>query len=152
MGLEAVPASPDSVAEKRRKLLGALQRCDDDLKALKKIIEAVRSSDPPSPAAVSRSDGGFGDKVRTVTEVKLVIGEQQQPSPVSVLDEFTRSPLSPNCHSGRHSFGQFGEFFSPSTIKIITVYYFSFIVGFLICFLNGSSISINMVDRIESVF
>lgn len=115
MGLEAapVPASPESVSEKRQKLLGALQRCDEDLKALKKIIDAVRSADPlpaPSPAAVSRSAGGLGEKMKTVSEVKcsvVVSNEQQQPSPVSVLDEFmTRSPLSPSCHSGRHSFGK----------------------------------------------
>ncbi|KAJ1392386.1 DUF3741-associated sequence motif [Sesbania bispinosa] len=115
MGLEAVPdASPvESVAEKRQKLLGALQRCDEDLKALKKIIEAVRSSDTPpsrspSPVVVSQSAGGFGDKIKTVSEVKcsMVNGEQQQPSPVSVLDEFTRSPLSPSYQSGRHSFAR----------------------------------------------
>ncbi|KAL4274187.1 hypothetical protein AHAS_Ahas04G0115700 [Arachis hypogaea] len=41
---EAAPA--ESVVEKRRQLLGALQRCDEDLKALKKIIEAVQLTDP----------------------------------------------------------------------------------------------------------
>ena len=113
MGLEAAPAPTDSVVEKRQKLLGALQRCDEDLKALKKIIEAVRLADPPrkspSPAVASVC---LDDKLRTVSEVKcsVVNGEQQQqqqqPSPVSVLDEFTRSPLSPSCPSGRHSFGK----------------------------------------------
>ncbi|XP_058750639.1 uncharacterized protein LOC131623650 [Vicia villosa] len=101
MGLEALPSSPESVVEKRQKLLGALQRCDDDLKALKKIIDAVQTPDAaPSPKAVVVK--------RTVCEVKcsVVNGEQQQPSPVSVLDEFTRSPLSSNCHSGRHSFAR----------------------------------------------
>ncbi|CAJ1917964.1 unnamed protein product [Sphenostylis stenocarpa] len=115
MGLEAAPAPPDSVAEKRQKLLGALQRCDEDLKALKKIIEAVRLADPPpqspapspSPSPVVASIG-LEDKLRTVSEVKcsVVNGEQQQPSPVSVLDEFTRSPLSPSCPSGRHTFAR----------------------------------------------
>ena len=49
---------------------------------------------------------GFEDEFGTVAEVKcsVVNGEPQQPSQVSVLDEFTRSPLSPSCHSGRHSF------------------------------------------------
>ncbi|KAK7377947.1 hypothetical protein VNO80_03382 [Phaseolus coccineus] len=109
MGLEAAPAPQDSVAEKRQKLLGALQRCDEDLKALKKIIEAVRLTDPPpqspSPAVASI---GLEDKLRTVSEVKCSVtnGEQQQPSPVSVLDEFTRSPVSPSCPSGRHSFAR----------------------------------------------
>lgn len=42
MGLEEIPPpSPESATEKRRKLLGALEKCDEDLKALKKIIEAV---------------------------------------------------------------------------------------------------------------
>ncbi|PNX63183.1 hypothetical protein L195_g053376, partial [Trifolium pratense] len=72
MGLETLPASPESVVEKRQKLLGALQRCDEDLKALKKIIDSVRIPQPvssPSPA-----------KVKTVCEVKcsVVNGEQQQ--------------------------------------------------------------------------
>ncbi|TKY62795.1 hypothetical protein E2542_SST12654 [Spatholobus suberectus] len=112
MGLEAAPAQPETVEEKRQKLLGALQRCDEDLKALKKIIEAVRLAGPPATAAAPPSPavvcGGFEDKLRTVSEVKcsVVNGEQQQPSPVSVLDEFTRSPLSPSCHSGRHSFAR----------------------------------------------
>ncbi|CAO2831518.1 unnamed protein product [Amaranthus hypochondriacus] len=39
-------ASP--AAEKRRKLLGALKKCDEDLKTLKKIIEAVRKTQTPS--------------------------------------------------------------------------------------------------------
>jgi hypothetical protein len=114
MGLETLPVSPESVVEKRQKLLGALQRCDEDLQALKKIIDSVRIPKPvssPSPAVVKRSLDCFEDKVKTICEVKcsVVNGEQQQqqqPSPVSVLDEFTRSPLSPNCHSGRHSFGK----------------------------------------------
>lgn len=111
MGLEAAPAPTDSVAEKRQKLLGALQRCDEDLKALKKIIEAVRLADPPrqSPSPTVASVG-LDDKLRTVSEVKCSVvngdQQQQQPSPVSVLDEFTRSPLSPSCPSGRHSFGK----------------------------------------------
>ncbi|GAB2267068.1 hypothetical protein Dimus_002050 [Dionaea muscipula] len=59
MGLDEVPALPTAklleskAAEKRRKLLGALEKCDEDLKALRKIIEAVRSGDctltTPSP-------------------------------------------------------------------------------------------------------
>nr|CAD1833181.1 unnamed protein product [Ananas comosus var. bracteatus] len=57
MGLDAPPptspqpprsppiAPPETAAEKRRKLLGALERCDEDLKALRRIIEAVRSAE-----------------------------------------------------------------------------------------------------------
>lgn len=112
MGLEEAPATPpESVEEKRQRLLGALQRCDEDLKVLKKIIESVRLDDrSPVPApAVTLSAGSVAEKVKTVSEVtncSVINGEQQQPSPVSVLDEFTRSPLSPSCYSGRHSFGR----------------------------------------------
>lgn len=80
MGLTSAP--PESTSEKRRKLMGALEKCDQDLKALKKIIDSVRSSDlselRPDPTAES--------------ETKTVMSENEQPSPVSVLDELTRSP------------------------------------------------------------
>ncbi|EHA8586716.1 hypothetical protein COCNU_scaffold000789G000010 [Cocos nucifera] len=47
MGLEDAPVSSlESAAEKRRKLLGALEKCDEDLNALKRIIEAVRFAEP----------------------------------------------------------------------------------------------------------
>lgn len=128
MGLEAAPAEPpDTVAEKRQKLLGALQRCDEDLKALKKIIEAVRLTDPlPPSTSPAVACVGFEDEFGTVAEVKcsVVNGEPQQPSPVSVLDEFTRSPLSPSCHSGRHSFRK-----PPPNLRIhnplCTLFFFS---------------------------
>ncbi|KAJ0979005.1 hypothetical protein J5N97_014479 [Dioscorea zingiberensis] len=43
MGLDDAPtSSPEPASEKRRKLLGALERCDEDLKTLKRIIEAVQ--------------------------------------------------------------------------------------------------------------
>lgn len=43
MGLDDIPViSPASAAEKRRKLLGALDKCDQDLNTLKQIIDAVR--------------------------------------------------------------------------------------------------------------
>ncbi|KAI6673631.1 hypothetical protein NL676_001537 [Syzygium grande] len=44
MGLTAGDA-PESAAEKRRELLGALDKCDRDLKALKRIIDVVRSAE-----------------------------------------------------------------------------------------------------------
>ncbi|KAJ8770384.1 hypothetical protein K2173_014998 [Erythroxylum novogranatense] len=67
MGLED---DPGTVAEKRQILLGALQKCDEDLKTLKKMIEAVNSvSDQkgnnqlvqatPSPVSVSVLDDYF---------------------------------------------------------------------------------------------
>ncbi|KAA8517863.1 hypothetical protein F0562_015348 [Nyssa sinensis] len=111
MRLEEVPArssSPESVAEKRLKLLRALEKCDEDLKALKKIIEAVQSREHlPSLRPAGAMDGA--DKERTICGGKDDLGggghfkqvkicsefnSEQQPSPVSVLDELTRSILS----------------------------------------------------------
>ncbi|KAI4363946.1 hypothetical protein MLD38_020101 [Melastoma candidum] len=62
-GEEAKGAS-ETAAEKRRKLLGALEKCDEDLKALKRTIDVVMQSE-------------VGDR-------KLV-GEES-PSPLLVLD------------------------------------------------------------------
>ncbi|OMO82892.1 hypothetical protein COLO4_22773 [Corchorus olitorius] len=43
MGLDKFPEpAVDSTADKRRKLLGALDKCDEDLKALQSIVEAVK--------------------------------------------------------------------------------------------------------------
>ena len=122
LGVEDYPASKtetESVAEKRQRLLGALQKCDEDLKALKKIIEAVRCTDQlrtPSPA-ISNSADCFGGKIRTVSETncsELKGEQQQQPSPVSVLDEFTRSALSPVSYSisNLYSNGAFASLWS----------------------------------------
>ncbi|XWS58866.1 hypothetical protein CRYUN_Cryun08bG0071800 [Craigia yunnanensis] len=46
MGLELdeFPLTPESTADKRMKLLGALEKCDEDLKALQRIIEVVKTS------------------------------------------------------------------------------------------------------------
>lgn len=94
MGLETMP---ESAADKRRKLLGALEKCNEDLNALKKIIEAVQSSErqkstPAADAAATKRCWEFNG----------------EPSPVSVLDEFSGSPWSARyCHSRRHSNGSF---------------------------------------------
>ncbi|CAL0323331.1 unnamed protein product [Lupinus luteus] len=109
MGLEDLPATPpESVEAKRLRLLGALQSCDEDLKVLKKIIESVRSEDYSEVPAVAVTRSAVVDKIRTVSEVDCSVfnGEQQQLSLVSLLDEFTRSPLNASCYSRRHSFGQ----------------------------------------------
>uniref|UniRef100_A0A2N9F853 DUF3741 domain-containing protein n=1 Tax=Fagus sylvatica TaxID=28930 RepID=A0A2N9F853_FAGSY len=88
MGLEAMPPPTNMIvetaAEKRRKLLMALEKCNEDLNSLKKIIETVQFSE------------------------KLNYSADKRTSPVSVLDEFTRSPLtSAQCHSRRHTNGSF---------------------------------------------
>ncbi|GMH20243.1 hypothetical protein Nepgr_022084 [Nepenthes gracilis] len=138
MGLEEIPASPtpatpETAAEKRRKLLGALEKCDEDLKALKRIIETVRSSEctltPRTPPPVSAFVGGVSgsETVKKCVnfEIKKCLSSEmeddgggfgkklpaevsgEQPSPVSVLDEFTRSPAvrsySPETRNGRRT-------------------------------------------------
>ncbi|XP_057948422.1 uncharacterized protein LOC131144068 [Malania oleifera] len=104
MGLEGVPAQ-ETAAEKRRKLLGALEKCDEDLKALKKIIEALRSAENLRPSPVVKNviveDSGELTKKKRVPEFN---GEQ--PSPVSVLDEFTRSP--PSTYAQKYTNGRRG--------------------------------------------
>ncbi|PON46736.1 hypothetical protein PanWU01x14_249290 [Parasponia andersonii] len=101
-----------SAAEKRRQLLGALEKCDQDLKALKKIIDAVRSAEglqSPATAVFGTLEGYQDDRVNNGWNrfhgVKgLEVNKAEQPSPVSVLDEFTRFPLSNLYHSKRQSF------------------------------------------------
>ncbi|XP_061964503.1 uncharacterized protein LOC133688882 isoform X2 [Populus nigra] len=89
MGLGDIPPMTTAelaLAEKRRRLLGALEKCDEDLKALKKIIDVVKSS---SVASTGDDDDDEGRSERG-NDLPLL----PQPSPVSVLDEFTRSALS----------------------------------------------------------
>ncbi|KAK8942427.1 hypothetical protein KSP39_PZI008891 [Platanthera zijinensis] len=98
MGLEEPPVSPpppktpavcltvDSAEEKRRTLLGALERCDEDLRALKLIIDAIRTVEMRRSKIAGEQLGH---------ELKCVDGGNngEQPSPVSVLDAFS-SPKS----------------------------------------------------------
>ncbi|XP_048139155.1 uncharacterized protein LOC115737820 [Rhodamnia argentea] len=130
MGLTAGEA-PESASEKRRKLLGALDRCDQDLKALKKIIDVVRSAEELRYARESAKpnasfdgrlqelakkegetegddDSGYNENSNSreeeeeEEEQQLPPPQQEEPSPVSVLDEFTRSSLISG-YSKRHS-------------------------------------------------
>ncbi|XP_022867518.1 uncharacterized protein LOC111387207 [Olea europaea var. sylvestris] len=94
MGLEEIlvkrPAlHEDPIAENRKKILQALDKCNEDLEALKKIIRRVQSSDKrllPSQEAAKGIGGGGNEHSMDVKTEEL--------SPVCVLDEFTRSPLS----------------------------------------------------------
>ncbi|KAF8398139.1 hypothetical protein HHK36_017065 [Tetracentron sinense] len=107
MGLDEIQASPSpvSTAEKRRKLLGALEKCDADLKALKKIIESVRSGEPlvvegagvkgrASSVTEKCFPGVTDDGVLRMKERRCLEVNGEQPSPVSVLEEICSSPLS----------------------------------------------------------
>ncbi|XP_052172323.1 uncharacterized protein LOC127788251 isoform X2 [Diospyros lotus] len=84
MGLEEIPSADQSAAEKRRKLLmSALEKCDEDLKAIKQIIDALRSGDSPRSTPVAK-------RKRIAKNEDAVSGEQ--PTPISVLRSFTRTP------------------------------------------------------------
>lgn len=125
MGLDDIPAvpAPETVtaAEKRRKLLGALEKCDEDLKALRRIIEAVREGDrrmspprsPPSAVRGGQSAAGSGERRRKGREVKEESGGEQ-PSPVSVLEAFPASPPSSGAgESPKHRYGRSSKHQEP---------------------------------------
>ncbi|KAH0454200.1 hypothetical protein IEQ34_016124 [Dendrobium chrysotoxum] len=71
------PPASESAEEKRRKLLGALERCDEDLRSLKRIIDAVRAAE-----MIHMKD----ETESPIQELKFLDGNGEQPSPVSVLD------------------------------------------------------------------
>ncbi|XP_020108873.1 uncharacterized protein LOC109724452 [Ananas comosus] len=81
MGLDAPPPTSP---QPPRKLLGALERCDEDLKALRRIIEAVRSAEMRVKAlGAAGSDGGDS---RMERGIRWWEGKGELPSPNSVLD------------------------------------------------------------------
>lgn len=93
----------EEAAEKRRKLIEALEKCDEDLKELKKIIDVVKSSSVT--VTVDREDNDNNNNNK--------INGDLQPSPVSVLDDFT--PLSSTLSSSssyprRYANGEFQTF------------------------------------------
>ncbi|PKI34944.1 uncharacterized protein LOC116197288 [Punica granatum] len=97
MGLseEPIVIPSESAVEKRRKLLGALEKCDQDLKALKKIIDAVRSTELAHQRPDTSVAAGAEDRCEELG--KSNGAGEEQPSPVSVLDELARSPILTRC-------------------------------------------------------
>ncbi|KAJ1699208.1 hypothetical protein LUZ63_007720 [Rhynchospora breviuscula] len=86
MGLDmAVPQlpAPESAAEKRRRLLGALEKCDEDLKALRRIIEAVRLAEVRMKTL--ETIGSIGTKGIEGADLQKEV-EVEHRSPNSVLD------------------------------------------------------------------
>eukprot|EP00257_Ricinus_communis_P026525 XP_025013939.1 uncharacterized protein LOC8275203 isoform X2 [Ricinus communis] len=92
MGLSEIPIAAESaVAEKRRRLLGALEKCDEDLKALKKMIEVVKSAG--DNGTDNDNDNDNENKIEVYyTSATEKRGElEASPVAVTVFDEFTRS-------------------------------------------------------------
>ncbi|KAH9675059.1 hypothetical protein KPL70_018672 [Citrus sinensis] len=87
----------EEAAEKRRKLIEELEKCDEDLKELKKIIDVVRSNSVT--VTVDREDNDNNNNK---------INGDLQPSPVSVLDDFTplSSTLSSSSYPRRYANGR----------------------------------------------
>lgn len=99
--MKTVEICLEEAAEKRRKLIEALEKCDEDLKELKKIIDVVKSSSVT--VTVDREDNDNNNNK---------INGDLQPSPVSVLDDFTplSSTLSSSSYPGRYANGEFQTF------------------------------------------
>ncbi|KAF8683940.1 hypothetical protein HU200_044888 [Digitaria exilis] len=107
----AAPATPETAAEKRRKLLGALEKCDEDLKTLRRIIAAVRAAEmravaaspdlvapvaAKTPPAASKAGAKWtvARDEHSPSPSPLSSQQQQYPSPDSVLDAIS-SPRFP---------------------------------------------------------
>lgn len=99
--MKTVEICLEEAAEKRRKLIEALEKCDEDLKELKKIIDVVKSSS--GTVTVDREDNDNNNNK---------INGDLQPSPVSVLDDFTplSSTLSSSSYPRRYANGEFQTF------------------------------------------
>ncbi|KAL0453308.1 UNVERIFIED_CONTAM: hypothetical protein Slati_1308900 [Sesamum latifolium] len=101
MGLEdTAPAARrpafdgDPLIEKRQRLLQALEKCNEDLEALKRIIKAVQTADvriqPPHPPAPKRSLPGAGNDAKPCIKKCTFVTAEEQNIPASDL---ARSPL-----------------------------------------------------------
>ncbi|KAF6163877.1 hypothetical protein GIB67_024732 [Kingdonia uniflora] len=87
--------------EERRKLLEALQKCDEDLNSLKEIIESVRSSGNfEAYSTVNNERNDTWKDNNGCDEMKMGQNgtdlNEEQPSPVSVLDEISSTATSPS--------------------------------------------------------
>ncbi|XP_031262290.1 uncharacterized protein LOC116120483, partial [Pistacia vera] len=95
----------ESAADKRRKLLEALEKCDEDLKALKKIIDVVKSSVSTIADEENNNknnDENFGGRDNKCLE----LNGELQPSPVSVLEDFMTTASLMSGYSRRYTNGK----------------------------------------------
>ncbi|XP_011070026.1 uncharacterized protein LOC105155777 [Sesamum indicum] len=101
MGLEdTTPAARrpafdgDPLIEKRQRLLQALEKCNEDLESLKRIIKAVQTADvriqPPHPAAPKRGLPSAGNDAKPCIKSCTFVTAEEQNIPAGDL---ARSPL-----------------------------------------------------------
>lgn len=92
----------NTITEKRQRLMQALEKCNEDLEALKSIIKAVQTADvrlqPPlsPPPKQSHPGGGNGDSVAAQPCMNTCT-ESEAEKPNIPVDELTRSPVSTYC-------------------------------------------------------
>ena len=84
MGLEDLPditvsVTPEAAADQRRELQRALEKCDEDLRALRRIIEAVRLGEIHAKAVSSSVGSGRPIKSDGMDAWKECDGEQPSP-------------------------------------------------------------------------
>ncbi|KAK4412755.1 hypothetical protein Salat_2922700 [Sesamum alatum] len=88
----------DPITEKRQRLLQALEKCNEDLEALKRIIKAVQTADvriqPPHPAAAKRALPGAGIDAKPCIKKCTFVTAEEQNIPASIVEDLARSPLS----------------------------------------------------------
>lgn len=91
MGLESSTAEEGvpAAAEKQRQVMEALEKCEQDLKALKEFIEAFESTE----SFRSSSPAGEGKRIEL-----MVLEQKKEPSPASVLEELSRRRHFVNHH------------------------------------------------------
>lgn len=127
MGLEDIGAAAktrgfqeDLLTEKRKRLLQALEKCNEDLEALKRIIKAVQATDvrlQPPPRDHS-GDGNAGLLAAKTCMEKCTDALAEEPN--VPVEEFTSSPLrSYSANSTVHNTGISLFFISYPTAEII---------------------------------
>ncbi|XP_022743876.1 uncharacterized protein LOC111294753 [Durio zibethinus] len=82
MGIDKFPPTPESTAGERVKLLGELEKCYEELKALQRVIEVVKTS-----VSVGNNNERLG---RTLQQQKKQL-HKKKPGDEDFFDRFTKS-------------------------------------------------------------
>ncbi|XP_007028384.2 PREDICTED: uncharacterized protein LOC18598693 [Theobroma cacao] len=88
MGVDKFPRTPESTANKRRKLLCALEKCDEDLKALQRIIELVNTS-----VSVEHNSERRTLQHHQKQQLKKKPGQEDTAGACCFLDRFTKESI-----------------------------------------------------------